>query len=71
MEGKVMSEWISVKDRLPDEAKWVLTGSCNIGAVDHGCRIGNDFFMHGEMNKKMNWVTHWMPLPQPPRKSSD
>lgn len=62
-----MSEWISVKDRLPEASTWILIGGANIGSVDHGCRIGNDFYMHGEYDKKMSWATHWMPLPKPPK----
>lgn len=61
-------QWISIKDRLPTIGFWILTGSKNIGAVDWGCLLENDiFYMCGEYDKPMNWVTHWMPLPNPPK----
>lgn len=55
-----MSEWISVKERLPEDAKdeYVLV-ACNY----HGEIIV-------ETRKKWNLdssVTHWMPLPEPPK----
>lgn len=61
-------EWIKVSDRLPDYgyAKYVLTFGTH------------DFPMIGYYSKKDNiWVvdncgylcevTHWMPLPEPPK----
>lgn len=58
-----MSEWISVKDRLPEEGKNVLcldssdnyysVGWIEDGLWEDGEFVGIDF-------------THWMPLPEPP-----
>jgi hypothetical protein len=63
----VSMHWINVKDRLPNEAFWILCGGSKIGSVDHGCLIDGKFYMHGEKDKPMKWVTHWMPLPEPPK----
>ena len=58
-------EWISVKERLPD-----FTG--NVLAVDTKRRVrlmiydddDKDFMTH---NGLVIEVTHWMPLPEPPK----
>lgn len=71
-----MSEWISVKDRLPAEWNYVLTfqkceciGECLIRV---GMYIGNinnsETWREAERGELMELpVTHWMPLPVPPR----
>ena len=74
--GVTMQEWISVKDRLPDTAERVLVCKTWRGRVykpEYG--YYQDF-----PNQKGCWyvlteygyypqreVTHWMPLPQPPK----
>lgn len=71
-------EWISVKDRLPtilvDVLIWRQIGRTQLGRV----RIGFYSTTHGgEMPSfvsagtvdwvEQNKVTHWMPLPEPPK----
>lgn len=74
--GVTVQEWISVKDRLPDTAERVLVCKTWLGRVykpEYG--YYQDF-----PNQKGCWyvltefgyypqreVTHWMPLPQPPK----
>ncbi|HBP5538859.1 DUF551 domain-containing protein [Pseudomonas sp. PI1] len=56
-----MSEWISVKDRLPPEDQCVLVW------VDGGIEFAtqhNSFFVD-EFHDLLD-VTHWQPLPAPP-----
>ena len=57
-----MSEWISVKDKLPQEAALVIIW----GGV--GSYLGGVWFTHTRCEAKIiQWeVTHWMPLPEPP-----
>ncbi len=62
-----MSEWINIKDKHAPENLWVLVGGGDIGSVDYGCRIGEKYYMFGEMDKKITWATHWMLLPEPPK----
>ena len=53
-----MGEWIPVSERLPDEEVRVL-------ATD-----GTDVFDSEYMRGNWEWladVTHWMPLPEPPK----
>lgn len=62
------TNWISVKDRLPEEEAYYL---CMVKG--HGVRIRRfsewakdtrkRFWSNGSETKK---VTHWMPLPEPP-----
>lgn len=63
--GVTVQEWISVKDRLPEDQEEVLvcTRSKNgIRNIDKGY-MAIDRFMHRGRAE----VTHWMPLPHPPK----
>ena len=75
--GVTVQEWISVKDRLPEKNETVLVYCANktiqggatrhIGSCDNGfwflkTQPGIASFPHLEWE-----VTHWMPLPQPPK----
>lgn len=75
-----MSEWISVKDRLPEEHEDYIVVAC-----DEGCQCGEgiwystvvvvaDFYKgcwtwehNGTEYDISDIVTHWMPLPEPPK----
>ena len=67
MNGVTVQEWISVKDRLPENVKEGLLIALRWGAVDIGwCedgRWGSQFVDEYEDGE----VTHWMPLPFPPK----
>lgn len=61
-------QWISVEDRLPEYAEDVLVYFSGDGIetprVDKTCRLYNmGFLLEGVYGK----VTHWMPLPDPPK----
>lgn len=58
-----MSEWISVKDKLPANGNKVLYYDANYKKID--CSLYDyDCFM--ETSRAFHNVTHWMPLPEPP-----
>lgn len=59
-----MSEWISVKDRLPPENITVLAAYDN-GKVDRDFMADKRwvFTCHGT-------VTHWMPIPKHPKEAT-
>ena len=64
--GVTSQEWISVKDRLPDNEQWVVCimydGSFRAfqwDYIDWMWNDGNEWYAEKD-------VTHWMPLPQPP-----
>ena len=67
MNGVTVQEWIPVKDRLPENVKEGLLIALRWGEVDIGwCedgRWGSQFVDEYEDGE----VTHWMPLPQPPK----
>ena len=58
--GVTVQEWISVKDRLPDETK------------DEYVLVVCDYHGKIKVETRKMWhidsvVTHWMPLPEPPK----
>ena len=79
IDGVTVQEWISVKDRLPDnkEHDWVLApvvednGYMHIPRVMEYRQLKNDWFeeTYGWLSEHNGLfsVTHWMPLPQPPK----
>ena len=76
-------EWISVKERLPDnkEHDWVLAqvvednGYMHIPKVMEYRQNRNDWFeeTYGWLSKHKGAfvVTHWMPLPEPPKEGAE
>ena len=80
--GVTVQEWISVDDRLPDETGRYLAVKKRIAPdelggnrtdivilrffVDKGFRMPTHIpeWINKEINEE---VTHWMPLPQPPK----
>ena len=63
-----ISEWISVRDRLPEDQVEVLvaTRSKNgVRNIDKGY-LAIDHFIHRGCAE----VTHWMPLPEPPKEDA-
>lgn len=74
---QVMNQWISVKDKLPEEAVKVLIYT-EYNATAYGFFTGayyNNrplFAITMNRNSKHSWyeeirVSHWMPLPEPPK----
>ena len=62
--GVTVQEWISVKDRLPDDDEIVIICT-DENFIYAGELIGDTWFLDND-----SWtatVTHWMPLPQPPK----
>ena len=61
-------KWIPVRDMLPDKNMWCLV-ICN----EHGGQITRvslfyrDEFFEGDGKDITRFVTHWIPLPEPPK----
>ena len=75
-----LGKWSSVKDRLPEEHSdehpyefeqfLCATVWNDVRMVGFGTRIGDDkpHFWSGNSIWD-NWVTHWMPTPEPPKEA--
>ena len=63
--GVTVQEWISVKDRLPDNDTYILvtTDGVTASAYWHNDRF---YAFTASGVATVGCVTHWMPLPQPP-----
>ena len=61
-----MSEWISVKDRLPEKDGRYLAITKHYKQPVIAQYTKNEKY---PWNWLMNNVTHWMPLPEPPKEA--
>lgn len=57
-----MNEWISVKDRLPEEDTWVLVYAKQGSYMN----LKVDYIHDGQWFNSL-LVTHWCYLPEPPK----
>ena len=65
--GVTVQEWISVDDRLPEDYKQRVMAIC-IGDYPIGYpKIDTDRYVRGHWVRYGIYVTHWMPLPLPPK----
>ena len=65
--GVTVQEWISVDDRLPEDYKQRVMAIC-IGDYPIGYpKIDTDRYVRGHWVRYGIYVTHWMPLPEPPK----
>ena len=74
-----MSEWISVKDRLPekkdyvywrtDDLFYVLCYVKSTGKMDLAFKDGK--YWQDRHGNRLRYVTHWMSLPEPPKENDE
>ena len=63
-----MSEWISVKDRLPKSRFVVLAYEKPLNTINMSFYEKNsESWIDCDSGYYLNSVTHWMPLPEPPK----
>ena len=61
-----MAEWISVKDRLPDKnGNYLVSVTSDFAGVHVANFQSGEAFLWYPFIKSD--VTHWMPLPEPPK----
>lgn len=63
--GYRQQAWISVEERLPEECTHVIVHDED-GTVGEAFHSISDHF-EWVANEKIAFVTHWMPLPEPPK----
>lgn len=81
LETEKIMNWINVKDRLPDEDDGdVLCWSVKFGDESRSASSHHIILWHHEgkwrtdsdedyeNNADYHWITHWMPLPESPKK---
>lgn len=56
-------EWISVKDRLPENTEFVFVTNADCKSVNRGFAV----FRDGEWHSPIDNISYWMPLPEPPK----
>jgi len=59
-------EWVSVKDQMPEEGKYVLAFEPH-GGIFMGFKLGISWCDSRGITRSLEQITHWMPLPEPPR----
>lgn len=59
--------WIKVTDRLPDSGECVLLYSPKFSVCEGAWLSEVGYFEQWRWNSMLTNVTHWMPLPEPPK----
>ena len=62
-----LGSWISVKDELPKPIERVLAfDNGGLGVLSAIWSSNGNWYLEGDLDVNAN-VTHWMPLPEPPK----
>ena len=67
------NEWVSVEDRMPENNTQVLMWSARWKIAEAGSYYNQHFWVYSEIGDGYiaDNITHWMPLPAPPKRRSD
>lgn len=68
--GVTVQEWISVEERLPEKIPVLCLdqiGKTSVMRFEYDRLVGRCWFDEYEHLINFDWVTHWMPLPEPPK----
>lgn len=60
-------KWISVKDRLPEDDADYLVWVADTCTVERAMYYGDGEWLTEDLDDLTRLVTHWMPLPEPPK----
>ena len=65
-------KWISAKERLPEKHKFVIVYYGKFrGVIMSAMAWDGENWYDGSFNGDNEWITHWMPLPEPPKENED
>jgi len=72
---KIYYPWVNIKDRLPDNDKWVFvstkeTETCSAGSF-YGMRRGVVWYDAGGKPAPTDGIVYWMSLPESPELSTE
>ena len=67
--GVTVQEWIPVKDRLPEIGRSVIAYNAPAKCAAEAMYKGEGRFLQFRWSARLqeHEVTHWMPLPEPPK----
>ena len=67
--GVTVQEWISVKDRLPEIGRSVIAYNAPAKCAAEAMYKGEGMFLQFRWSARLqkHEVTHWMPIPRPPK----
>ena len=64
-------KWISVEERLPDVAEKVITYNGDFVSENWLCTVASKDGRINVWAYSEGFVTHWMPLPEPPKEDAE
>ena len=67
--GVTVQEWISVEDRLPEIGRCVIAYNALAKCAAEAMYKGEGMFLQFRWPARLqeHEITHWMPMPQPPK----
>ena len=65
--GVTVQKWIPVTERLPELWQTVIVCDTREQYVGACMYYGNDDWLHDDKLWDTSEITHWMPLPEPPK----
>ena len=65
--GVTVQKWIPVTERLPELWQTVIVCDTREQYVGACMYYGNDDWLHDDKLWDTSEITHWMPLPKPPK----
>ena len=66
-----MDNWISVKDRLPKDMQERVLVATDCDSPVGNQRIDTDRYANGGWVRYNGHITHWQPLPEPPKEREE
>lgn len=65
--GVTIQKWIPVSERLPEKRETVLVCDARVGYINAWEYLGRDEWLYDSSIWETKEITHWMPMPEPPK----